>query len=85
MSQLSPVKDILYCSFCRTKMSTVRYDSHSSLLFDFETVTFYCPNCKLAYVVLPGMDRIIITIVKRKEQDFKTFSSSLGLAEKEEE
>jgi len=60
MSQLSLSKDVLYCIFCRTKMSPVKYDSHASLLFDFETVTFYCNKCKIAYVILPGKDKTMI-------------------------
>ena len=83
MSQLSPTKDVLYCLYCRTKMEKVKYDSHASLLFNFETVTFYCNKCKLAYVILPGADRVIITIVTRKKKEFHDFATILGLKEEE--
>ena len=65
-------------------MSPVKYDSHASLLFDFETVTFYCNKCKIAYVILPGKDRVIITVVSRKDDDFTQFSKILGLKEENE-
>jgi len=66
-------------------MSPVKYDSHSSLLFAFEYVTFYCPKCKIAYVIFPKTDLNFIAIVPRKEKDFANFSSILGLTEKEEQ